>query len=157
MLIRRLRYWLGSARRDAALRAEMELHVEEKTAELRDAGFSESDARAEARRRFGNFGLKQEDSREVWIARYLTDLSQDLRYGARTLAAQPGFTLAALLALVLGIGVNAILFNIFNALTLAPWAIRDAKQTVQVLADRGTTAKGRWSGFSWPHFGYLRA
>jgi hypothetical protein len=36
MLMRRLRYWLGSAKRDAALRAEMELHIEEKTADLRE-------------------------------------------------------------------------------------------------------------------------
>jgi predicted permease len=156
MLIRRVKYWLSTAQRDAALRAEMELHIEEKAAELTDQGWNESDARAEARRRFGNLGMKQQESREIWIARYWSDFWQDIRYGARQLIAQPGFTLAAVLALVLGIAVNAILFNVFNALALAPWDIRDAKQAVQVLADRGPTGKGRWSGFSWPHFRYLR-
>lgn len=154
MLIRRLRYWLGSAKREAALRAEMELHIEEKAAELRDGGLNERDARAEARRRFGNFGAKQEDSREIWIARCWSDFWHDLRFGARTLIAQPGFMLPTVLALVLGIGVNAILFNVYNALALAPWAIRDAQQTVQVFSERRA---GQWIGFSWPHFRYLRA
>lgn len=154
MLIRRLRYWLGSAQREAALRAEMELHIEEKTAELRDRGLNESDARAEARRRFGNLCVKQEQSREIWIAQYWQEFWQDLRFGARTLVAQPGITLPTVLALVLGIGVNAILFNAYNGLALAPWAIRDAKQTVQVFSERSA---GSWIGFSWPHFRYLRA
>ncbi len=158
MLTRRLRYWLTSAKREAALRAEMEEHLEEKAAELVAEGWNEPDARAEARRRFGNFGLKQEESREVWIARYWSDFWQDMRYGARGVFAQPGFSAAAVVALVLGIGVNAVVFNVYNALVLAPWAIRDAKRAVQVLADRGgAAARGRYNGFSWPHFRYLRA
>ena len=44
MLTRRVRYWLGRAKREAALRAEMELHLEEKAAELRDKGLDDSDA-----------------------------------------------------------------------------------------------------------------
>lgn len=154
MLIRRLRYWLDSAKREAQLRADMELHIEERAAALRESGWNERDSLAEARRRFGNVGLKQEEAREIWIARYWSEFCQDLRYAARTLAAQPAFLTATVLALVLGIGVNAILFNVYNALALAPWAVRDAEHTVQVLAeDRG----GRWGGFSWPHYVYLRA
>ena len=155
--LRRLQYWIDSPRRDAALRAEMETHLEEKAAELQAGGLSDSDARAEARRRFGNFAVKQEESRAVWIARWWRDFWQDLRYGAKSLRAQPGFALAAVTALVLGIGVNAVLFNVFNALAFAPWSVRDAKQTVQVLAERGGGGdKGRWSGVSWPHFRYLQ-
>lgn len=152
MLHRRLRYWLDSARREAALREEMELHLEEAAAELRAGGMSNEAAQAEARRRFGIAATKQEESREVWIARLWQELFQDLRYGLRMLLRQPGFTLAAVLALVVGIGVNAIVFNVYNALALAPYAIRDAGQTVQVLSERG----GRWSGVSWPHYRYLR-
>ena len=57
-----------------------------------------------------------------------------------------------MLALVLGIGVNAIFFNVYNALALAPFAIRDAASTVQVWAERGPS----WGGFSWPEYRYLR-
>jgi len=82
MLIRRLRYWLKRDEREAGVRAEMEVHLEEKAAALRGAGWGESDARAEARRRFGDVGLLRDQSREIWIARYWTDFWQDVRYGA---------------------------------------------------------------------------
>ncbi|WP_321476461.1 ADOP family duplicated permease [uncultured Paludibaculum sp.] len=153
MIVRRLQYWIHRRRRAAALREEIELHVEEKAEELRDAGLSERDAWAQARRLFGNPLIRQEESREIWIARYWSEFWQDLRYGVRTLAAKPGFTLAAVLALVLGIGVNAFFFNVYNSLAWEPWAIRDPQSTVQVLQERHS---GRWSGFSWPHFRYLQ-
>ena len=66
MLIRRLRYWMESARRSEGLREEMELHLAEKAAELEADGMTAERARAEARRRFGNVGLKHEESREIW-------------------------------------------------------------------------------------------
>ena len=77
--------------------------------------------------------LKQDESREIWVARYWTDFWHDVRYGARALLEQPGFAAAALAALVLGVAVNAVLFSVFNSLALAPWAIRDARHTVEVL------------------------
>ena len=151
MFLKRLQYWLNPAKREAALRSEMEQHLEETIAGLRAGGLSASDAGAQAQRRFGNFGQKQEESREIWITRFCSDIWQDARYGWRSLAVQPGFTLAAVLALVLGIGVNAIVFNVYNALALAPWAIRDSKHTVQVLSEQ----RGNWAGFTWPHYRYL--
>lgn len=153
MLIRRIRYWLGQKGRAASLRAEMEQHLEETIAELREEGLSETAARAEARRRFGNFTSSQEASREVWIARYWAELWQDIRFGARTLIAQPGFSVPAILALVLGIGVNAVLFNVYNALALAPWAIRDPQGVVQVLSEAG---RNRWGGMPWLQLRYLQ-
>lgn len=73
--------------------------------------------------------------------------------GLATSAAQPGFTAAAVLALVLGIGVNAILFNIYNALALTPWAVRDAARVVKLMQLEDS---GAWDGFSWPAYRYLR-
>ncbi len=64
-MLRRLRYWIESARRSKELREEMELHLAERAAELQADGMTPERARAEARRRFGNAGLKQEESREI--------------------------------------------------------------------------------------------
>ncbi len=144
---------MGRNDREAALRAEMEQHLEEKAAELREEGFGEEAARAEARRRFGNFGAAQEQSREVWIARYWSEFRQDLRYGFRTIVAQPGFAIPAVLALVLGIGVNAVVFNVYNALALAPWMVRDPAAVVEVLSQAG---RSRWGGMPWVQFRYLQ-
>ena len=77
MFLRRLKYWKESARRSEALREEMELHIAEAAAQLQSDGMTAEGARAEARRRFGNVGLKQEASREVWILRFWSELGQD--------------------------------------------------------------------------------
>lgn len=133
----------------------MESHLHERAAELRELGWSESEAQAEARRLFGNVQLKQEDSQEVWIARYWWEFWSDVRRGSRGLLAQPAFALAAGAALVLGIGLNAVLFNIYNSLAWEPWAVRNPQQIVQVLtAERNS---GNWRGMSWPAFQYFQA
>ena len=91
---------------------------------MRADGWSEVDARAEARRRFGNVALKQDESREICVARYWTDFWHDMRYGARALQEQPGFAVAALSALVLGVAVNAVLFSVFNSLAISSSMMR---------------------------------
>jgi hypothetical protein len=104
MWLRRLRYWLESGRRSEALREEMELHLAEKAAELQADGMTADRARAEACRRFGNVGLKHEESREIWLTRFWSELGQDVRYGCRTMTANKAFTALAVLSLALGIG-----------------------------------------------------
>src|SRR5438445_7714144 len=111
MLIRRLRYWIESARRSEALREEIELHLAEKAAELEADGMTPECARAEARRRFGNVGLKHEQSREIWIKRFWSELGQDIRYGCRTMIANKAFSALAVLLLALGIGANAAIYS----------------------------------------------
>ena len=75
-MLRRLRYWIESAKRSEALREEMELHLAEKAAELQADGMTAERARSEARRRFGNVGLKHEESREIWMTRFLSGAPQ---------------------------------------------------------------------------------
>src|SRR5581483_9911229 len=106
MWTRRLRYWIESARRSESLRQEMDLHLAATAAELEADGMTPGHARAEARRRFGNVALKQEESREIWMTRFLSELWQDLRYGCRTMIANKPFSALAILSLALGIGAN---------------------------------------------------
>ena len=99
MLIRRLRYWMESARRSKALHEEMELHLAEKAAELQAGGLTAQRAWAEAHRRFGIVGLKHEESREICMTRFLSELAQDSRYGCRTMAANKASSAVAVLLL----------------------------------------------------------
>jgi len=130
MLMRRLRYWTESARRSEALREEMELHLAEKAAELEADGMTAESAQAEARRRFGNVGLKREDSREIWTTRLLSELEQDVRYGMRTMTANKAFSALAVLLLALGIGANTAIYSFMESILLRSLPVGDPESLV---------------------------
>ena len=130
MWIRRLRYWRESASRSEALREEMELHLAEKAAELEADGMTPECAKAEARRRFGNVGLKHEESREIWIKRFWSELGQDVRYGCRTMTANKAFNAMAVLSLALGIGANTTIYSFMESILLRSLPVADPESLV---------------------------
>src|SRR5499433_3997317 len=129
-MLRRLRYWIESARRSEALHEEMELHLAEKAAELEADGMTPECARAEARRRFGNVGLKHEDSREIWMTRFWSELGQDVRYSCRTMAANKAFSALAVLLLALGIGANTAIYSLMESILLRSLPVADPESLV---------------------------
>src|SRR5689334_24852744 len=82
-------------------------------------------AQSEARRRFGNVGLKQEQSREIWMTRFLSELGQDLRYGCRAMAANKAFSALAVLSLALGIGANTTIYSFMESILLRSLPVAD--------------------------------
>jgi macrolide transport system ATP-binding/permease protein len=121
---------MESARRSKALREEMELHLAEKAAELEADGMTPECARAEARRRFGNVGLKHEESREIWMTRFWSELGQDVRYGCRTMTANKAFTALAVLSLALGIGANTAVYSLMESILLRSLPVADPESLV---------------------------
>jgi len=82
-------------------------------------------------------------------------LWQDLRYGVRMLRQRPGFTVVALLALALGIGVNTTIFSAVNGFVLRPLPVKQPEEVVQVFW--GSQREGEvWNNFSYPNFVDLR-
>lgn len=129
-MLRRLRYWIESAKRSEALREEMELHLAEKAAELQADGMTAEPARAEARRTFGNVGLIHEESREIWMTRFLSELGQDVRYGCRTMAGNKAFSALAVLSLALGIGANTAIYSCMESILLRSLPVADPESLV---------------------------
>src|SRR5690349_18203422 len=129
-MLRRLRYWIENGRRSEALREEMELHLAEKAADLQADGMTAERAWAEARRRFGNVGLKHEESREIWMTRFWPELIQDVRYGCRTMAANKAFSALAVLSLALGIGANTVIYSLMESILLRSLPVADPESLV---------------------------
>lgn len=129
-MLRRLRYWRESGRRSEALREEMELHLAERAAELQAGGMAADRAQAEARRRFGNVGLKYEESREIWMTQFLSELGQDMRYGLRTMSGNKVFSALAVLSLALGIGANTAIYSLMESILLRSLPVSDPESLV---------------------------
>jgi len=99
---------------------EIAAHLEERVADLVEAGMPEQEARHQAAREFGNAILIAETSREVWSWGWLDRLTQDLRYAVRGLRRDPMLALTAGLTLAICIGANTTVFSIVNSILLRP-------------------------------------
>lgn len=125
-----MKQWWNWRKRDAELEKEMQHHLRMAETERTERGTAPREARAEARREFGNIGLAKELARDAWGWRWMRDLREDLRYGFRTLRNNLGFSVIAIVTLALGIGANTAIFSLINAALLRAIPVRDAGQLV---------------------------
>ncbi len=150
---RRLRARIRYRQFERDLAEELALHRDLKEAALASEGVGADEVRWRARRELGNITLMRENARAVWIAPWLESVWQDVRYALRNLRAHPGFTAAATLTLVLGIGLNASLFTVFNAVALRPWPVRNPR-TLMLLHSQ-PDAQRRFSPVSLEEYTFL--
>jgi putative ABC transport system permease protein len=136
------------------LAEEIRAHLAERVEELVAGGIAPAAAEYQARREFGSVTSIEERGREVWRWAVVEDAWADLRSAARQLRRTPSFTAAAVLTLALGVGANAVVFSVIEAVVLAPLPFPAADRLISVrLIDR---RDGHATNVSYPIFFDLR-
>ena len=125
----------------------MEFHRAMKQQELERDGQSAREARLAAHKRARQLTRSREEARAVWIWPWLESVWQDIVYAVRSLRRQPGFTLVAIVALGVAIGLNTSLFTVFAGLALRPMTgITEPARVVTVTQASAIGRGGRGPG-----------
>ena len=139
MHIRQFRGWLARffglfrrRRREREFAEELESHLALHIEDNIRGGLSPDEARRLALIKLGGIALTRERYREQRGLPMLETLWHDLRFGARILMKQPGFTLVAVLTLALGIGANTAIFTLVNGLLLRSMPYPEAERLAVV-------------------------
>ncbi len=145
---------------DEEVRAELAHHIELRTQELVERGMDRDTAHAEAVRRFGDVRRMETqlatlgDRRDRTIAwrEWREELRQDVIFALRQCRLHPGFTLAAVLTLALGLGLTTAIFSVVHAVVLKPFPSDDPDRVLYAY----TTWRGQRGGTSVGNYDYIR-
>ena len=158
-MINRLRaLWKNLFHRDQLnhdLDEELRAYVELVLAEKMRSGMAPEEAYRAARREMGGVDQVRQRVRDIRAGALLEKLAQDIRYGMRTLAKDPAFSLVAVSTLALGIGANAAIFSVVDAVLLQPLPYVHPGQLLSI-SENEPKAGISDGGVSWPAFTVLR-
>jgi hypothetical protein len=115
---------------------ELQFHLAMREQRLVESGVPPGEAHARARHELGNRTVLAEQTLDSWRYSFVDALIQDVRYGLRTMRRNPGFTLAAILSLSLGIGATTAVFSLMDTVMLRMLPVYNPARLV-IFAHRG--------------------
>src|SRR5256885_10648837 len=137
--MRRARGWLarllaplGGGRSDRDIDAELRSHIDLHVADNIRAGMTPDAARREAWIALGGMERTKDEYRDQRGFPVIDSLIRDVRHAIRLLLKSPGFSLTAIAILGLGIGANAAIFSVVNAVVLRPLPFPDSSRIMRV-------------------------
>ena len=149
--MRRLVATIGPDRHNRDMEAELDGHLQMHIDDNIRAGMSPAEARRDALIRLGGLEQTKELYRERRGVPFIHHLVQDVRFSVRILRKTPSFTAAAIVTLALGIGVNAAIFSVVNAVLLRPLPFPHADRLMLLWATN-TKSGDREDVASYPDF-----
>jgi predicted permease len=128
----RLRTLFRRNRAAKELDREIQFHLDQQIAENVASGMNREEARYAALRTFGNLAVRKEETQDTWGWVWLEQFGRDMRLSARTLSRTPGFALAAILVMALGIGATTALFAVVHSVLLRPLPFKNPERLVRL-------------------------
>jgi putative ABC transport system permease protein len=126
-----------SSKREQRMSAEFRFHLESQIEDYMRQGLSREEAELRARREFGAIELAKDECRDQSRIQWVDHFLRDIRYAFRSLRKSPGFAVAAVGTLALGIGANTAIFQLLDAVRLRTLPVKAPQQLAMVqLADR---------------------